>query len=86
MVVSLTSRRVDTYRQNSIVMIRMDYEDNDTTVTVPTGLRKIRSFDVSPTSVADKYVTTSAVSGGTITLTVTDSGAACYLYVTAHGT
>jgi hypothetical protein len=46
----------------------------DTEVVINTGWRRILHHAVSPTSVAAKYVTTQAVSGGILTLTVTNPG------------
>lgn len=73
---------VGKYKQ---VLMKMTYGNGDTTVTCNTGLNKIISYTVSATSVATKTVTDGDVSAGTITLTVTDPLAACYLFVTAWG-
>jgi hypothetical protein len=85
MAVLMASKRMDTFRKNHAVMIKMTYGSGDTTVTVPTGLKVIYGLEVSPPSVDSKPVTRAVVSGGTVTLTVTNPTTACYLYVTAHG-
>ena len=73
---------VGKYKQ---VLMKMTYGNGDTSVVCATGLNKIISYTVSPASVTTKLVDIGAVSGGTITLTVTDPLAAAYLFVTAWG-
>jgi hypothetical protein len=85
MTVATAWKRQTATRGYRGVFIKMTYGNADTSVVVNTGLKKIYSYSVSPTSVATKTVTAGAVSGGTITLTVTDPLAACYLTVTAWG-
>lgn len=85
MAVTTTWKRIDRLRTHRVVLMKMTYGNGDTTVTVATGLKIIYSYSVSPTSVATKTVTDGDVSGGTITLTVTDPLGAAYLFVTAIG-
>ena len=57
----------------------------DTAATIRTNLKMIYSYSVGPPSVAAKYVTQGTVSGGVISLTVTDPATDMVLYVTAYG-
>ena len=65
--------------------MKKTYDNGDTSIPCATGLKLIYGYSTSPTSVATKYITTGAVSGGTITLTATDPLAPCYVFVTAWG-
>jgi hypothetical protein len=86
MTVLIAWNRKDVLRNNRVHMIKVTYGSGNTTLTIPTGLKKIYSFDVSPTATTSDYVTNQAVSGGTITLTVTDSTpSTSYVFVTAYG-
>jgi len=85
MAVVTTWKKLNFTGKYKQVLLKMTYGNGDTTVTVATGLNKIISHSESATSVAGKTVTRAVVSGGTITLTVTDPLAACYLFVTALG-
>ena len=82
---------VITYNKPNVVgkykqrLIRVDYAGGDTSLAVPTKMKLIESYGISLTSVTAKPVDYATVSGGTITITVTDPLAACYLYVTAIG-
>ena len=67
------------------VLMKMTYAAGDVSVPCYTGLRKISTVTVSPTSVTAVPVTRMVVAGGTVTLTVTNPGAACYLFLTADG-
>ena len=64
---------------------KVTYGNGDTSCVIATGLSKIENVYHSATSVAAKYITKIAVSGGTVTFTVTDPLAACYFYYTAEG-
>jgi hypothetical protein len=55
-------------------IVKVNLGSGDTEVVINTGWRRILHHAVSPTSVAAKYVTTQAVSGGILTLTVTNPG------------
>jgi len=55
----------------------------DTIITVATDFKRILYHNISPPSVAAKYVTTATVSDGTITYTITNPAAAEYMYVIA---
>ena len=85
MAVATAWRREDTLRQNKLVMMKMTYDTGDTSVVCATGLKKIHNYAISPTSVTAKKVDFATVAGGTITITVANPLAACYLYVTAEG-
>lgn len=85
MAVVTTWKKINYVGKYKQVLMKMTYGNGDTTVTCATGLNKIIGHTESAPSVATKYVTAQAVSGGTITLTVTDPLAACYLFVTAWG-
>lgn len=67
------------------IVMKYTYDTGDTTVTAVTGLKNIVAYSVSPTSVTAVPVDFATVSGGTITITVTNPLAACYLFVTAWG-
>lgn len=56
-------------------------ESGDTEIVITTGFHRILYHNISPPSVASKYVTTATVSGGTITYTVTNPAAAEYFYI-----
>jgi hypothetical protein len=66
-------------------LIRVDYGNGDTALTVDTKLKLIESYTLSPTSVTTKLVDYATVAGGIITINVADPLAACYLYVNAIG-
>jgi hypothetical protein len=67
-------------------MMAMTITDGDISAVFPTGLKIIYSYSVSPVGEATKYVTGGTVSGGTITLGITDSNGSDYtLYLTAYG-
>jgi len=85
MAVVTAWKRTDLLRKTRVVMMKMTYASGDTSVVVNTGLKRIFSFNISPTSVTAKKVDFAAVSGGTLTLTVADPLADCYLFVTARG-
>ena len=53
----------------------------DTVITVASGFKRILYHNISPPSVATKYVTTATVSAGTITYTVTDPATTEYMYI-----
>jgi hypothetical protein len=73
---------VGKYRQR---LIRVDYGNGDTSLTVPTRMKLIESYTISPTSVTAKPWDYATVSGGTITVAVNDPLAACYLFIVAVG-
>jgi hypothetical protein len=85
MAVATAWKRKDLLRKHRVVMMKMTYGNGDTSVTVNTGLKIIYSYSISPTSVTTKSVDYATVSGGTITVAVTDPLAACYFFVTAIG-
>ena len=82
---------VITYRKPNIVgkykqrLIRVDYGNGDTALTVDTYLKRVESYTISPPSVTAKLIDNATVSGGTITVNVADPLAACYLFITAIG-
>jgi len=84
-VVTTWTRRGLVGRKTRCVMKKMSYDNGDTSIVVATGLKQIYSFDVSPTSVTAKKVNYATVAGGTITITVADPLAPCYLKTTAYG-
>jgi len=67
------------------IVMKYTYTTGDTTVTAATGLKNIVAYSISPTSVTAKAVDFATVAGGTITITVANPLAACYLFVTAWG-
>jgi hypothetical protein len=85
MAVATAWTRRDVLRKHRVVIKKMTYAGGDTSITVNTGLKKIYSYEVSPTSVTGKAVDYATVSAGTITVHVADPLAACYLFVTAEG-
>jgi hypothetical protein len=84
-VVTTWTRRGFAGRNARFVSKKMSYDNGDTSIAVATGLKKIYSFSVSPTSVTAKKVDYATVAGGTITITVANPLAPCYLKVTAYG-
>lgn len=64
---------------------KVTYGNGDTSCAIATGLSQVKNVYCSPTSVASKYITKIAISGGTVTFTVTDPLAACYFYYTVEG-
>jgi hypothetical protein len=85
MAVATAWKRTDMFRKHSLVMMKMTYDNGDTSVVADTGLSIIYDFSVSPTSVTAKKVNCVAVADGVLTITVADPLAACYLFVTAEG-
>ena len=85
MAVATAWTRRDVLRKNRVVMKKFTYGNGDTSITCATGLKIIHHYDISPPSVTLKPVDFATVAGGTITITVTDPLAACYLFVTAYG-
>jgi hypothetical protein len=77
--------RRDVLRKHRVVTKKMTYDNGDTSIPVNTGLKRIYSFEVSPTSVTGKKVDYATVAGGTITVVAADPLAPCYLTVTAYG-
>lgn len=85
MAVVITHNRknyVGKYRQ---ALIRVDYGNGDTALTIDTGLKIIYGYTLSPVSVTTKLVDKATVAGGVITVAVADPLAACYLYCIAVG-
>ena len=85
MTVETAWTRRDVLRKNRVVMKKMTYDNGDTSIVVNTGLKKIYTYDVSPTSVTGKTWDYVAVAGGTLTIAAADPLAPCYLFVTAEG-
>lgn len=85
MAVVTAWRRNDLLRKSSVVMMKMTYDTGDTSVVVDTGLSRIFNYSISPTSVTTKKVDYAVVADGTITITVANPLAPCYLFVTAEG-
>ena len=73
---------VGKYKQK---LIRVDYGNGDTALTVDTKMKLIESYTISPTSVTAKAVDYSTVAGGVITVNAADPLAACYLFINAIG-
>jgi hypothetical protein len=80
-----TYRRRDLLRNTKVVFMKMPCISGDTSAVFPTQLKKIYSYSVSSPTTAEKYVTRGVISGGTITLTITDPTEAATLYLTAYG-
>jgi hypothetical protein len=82
---------VVTYRKMNVVgkyrqqLIRVDYAAGDTALTVATGFSKIHAYSVSPTSVTAVPLDFATVSGGTISITANNPGAACYIFLDVIG-
>ena len=85
MTVETAWTRRDVLRKNRVVMKKMTYDNGDTSIVVNTGLKKIYTYDVSPTSVTGKTWDYVEVAGGTLTIAAADPLAPCYLFVTAEG-
>jgi len=85
MAVVLTWKRHNFAGKYKQIVMKYTYGNGDTTVTAATGLKNIVAYALSPTSVTAKAVDFATVAGGTITITVADPLAACYLFVTAWG-
>ena len=85
MAVATAWTRRDVLRKNRVVMKKMTYAAGDTSITCATGLKIIYHYDISPPSLTAKPWDYATVAGGTITITVTNPLAACYLFVTAYG-
>ena len=85
MAVATAWRRNDFFRKHQLVMMKMTYDNGDTSVAADTGLSLIYNYSISPTSVTAKKVDFATVAGGVITITVANPLAACYLFVTAEG-
>jgi glycerol-3-phosphate dehydrogenase len=86
MTVATAWKKIDFDGRLKRVTLKKTYASGDTTVTCATGLRNLFGYTVSQgSSVATKYVTRGTVASGTVTLTVTDPLAACYLTLTAWG-
>jgi hypothetical protein len=85
MAVATAWTRRSVLRKNRAVFVKMTYGNGDTSIAVSTGLKKIYSFWVSPTSVTSKKVDYATVAGGVITITAANPLASCYLFVTAYG-
>ena len=85
MAVATAWKRTDILRKTRVVMLKMTYDNGDTSVAASTGLKLIYGYTVSLTSVTTKKVDFATVAGGIITFTVADPLAACYLFVTAWG-
>ena len=85
MAQTLIYKKVNYAGKYKQVLLKYTLASGDTTITAATGLKIIYAWFISAPSVAAKYVTTGTVSGGTITITVTDPLAAEYFYVTAFG-
>ncbi len=81
----MTWKKRDVCGKYRVIHCKMTYGNGDTSVVVATGLKNIVSYSVSPTSVTTKAWNFATVSGGTITITVADPLAGCYLFVTAFG-
>jgi len=54
MAVATAWKRTDMFRKHSLVMMKMTYDNGDTSVVADTGLSIIYDFSVSPTSVTAK--------------------------------
>ena len=85
MAVVKTYQRIDYVGRYKKVMARYDYDNLDTTLTWVTGLKKVYAWAASATSVTAVPVDYGVVADGTITVTVTNPAAPCYVYLTAWG-
>ena len=85
MAVVITHNRPNVVGKYKQRLIRVDYGNGDTALTVVTGLKIIYSHTISATSVTAKGLDHTTISGGTLTVNVTDPLAACYLYINAIG-
>lgn len=68
-----------------LICMGMSLVSGDDTVTVATGLKKIYGYTVGLPTITAKSLDYATISGGTITLHVTDPVAAETLIVTAYG-
>lgn len=85
MAVALAWKKTNFSGAYKQVILKYTYDTGDTAVSAKTGLKFIVGYAISPTSVTAKAVDYATVSGGTITVTVANPLAACYLFVTAWG-
>ena len=85
MAVVLTWKKIDFMGKYKCIHMKYTYGNGDPTVTADTGLYRIVSYAVSPTSVTAKAVDYATVAGGIITIHVADPLAPCYLNITAWG-
>ncbi len=82
---TISEKVINTLGKYKEVNCKMALISGDTAVTCTTGLKRIESYEVSPTSVNAKTVTRGTVAGGVISLVVTDPLADEYLWITAYG-
>jgi hypothetical protein len=88
MAVTLTYRKRNYSGRYKMCILKYAYGNLDVTINVTalqTNMKQIYGITTSPPSVATKYVSAIAVSGGAATITVIDPTAAAYLYVIAWG-
>lgn len=88
MAVTLTYRKRNYSGKYKMCILKYAYGNLDTSISVTarqTNMKQIYGITTSPPSVATKYVSAIAVSGGAATITVVDPAAGAYLYVIAWG-
>ena len=85
MAVATAWTRRDHLGKHRVVTKKITYDAGDTSIAINTGLKIIYAFDCSVPSVTLVPYDFATVDGGTITLTVTDPGAAAYIFMTAYG-
>jgi len=82
--VTYTKKR-DYQGKFAVVYGKVTYGNLDTTAAIVTGLSKVKIVNHSQSSVDTKYISKVAVSGGTVTFTMVDPGAAAYFYYEIKG-
>jgi hypothetical protein len=85
MAVAVAWKRLNFPGKYKQVLMKLTYAAGDTTLTCVTGLKQIVEANVSLPSVTAVPVTKVAVAGGTVTITTTNPGGACYLFLEASG-
>jgi len=85
MAVVITHNRPNVVGKYKQRLIRVDYDNGDTALTVDTRLKLIYSHTISATSVTAKTFDHTTISGGVLTVNVADPLAPCYLYIIAIG-
>jgi len=88
LAVTLTYRKRNYSGKYKMCILKYAYGNADISISVTasqTNMKQIYGITTSPPSVATKYVSAIAVSGGAATITVLDPLAGAYLYVIVWG-
>ena len=88
MAVTLSYRKRNYSGKYKMSILKYDYDTGDVSISVTavdTGMKQIYGIATSAPSIATKYVSAIAVTGGAATITVLNPLAAAYLYVVVWG-